>query len=31
VPNIDLTRGNSSSTAFLGLNTCFAYSPFKYL
>jgi len=31
VPNIDLTRGNSSSTALLGLITCFAYSHFKYL
>jgi len=27
VPNIDLTRGNSSSTALLGLITYFAYSP----
>jgi len=31
VPNIDLTRGNSGSTALLGLITCFANSPFKYL
>jgi len=27
VPNIDLTRGNSSSTALLWLITCFTCSP----
>jgi len=29
VPNIDLTMGDSSSTAWLGLITYFAYSSYK--
>jgi len=30
VPNINLIRGNISSTALLGLITCFECSTYKY-